>query len=140
MVAFRDRTYAFRVQIPLVENTLHDRFIALFHHHKHALLRLTEEDFKRLHIRLSQWHFVQINVHAHSTGSRHFRGRASDARRAHVLHAAHRIGSGEFEGRLKQQLFLERIANLHGWQILCTLSGDVFRGERSALDAVLSGG
>ena len=69
LVAFCNRTNAFRVQIPLVENAFYDRFIALFHHHEHALLGLAEEDFKRLHVRLAQRHFVQINVHAHSTGS-----------------------------------------------------------------------
>ena len=68
LVAFCDHTNAFRVQIPLVENAFYDRFIALFHHHEHALLGLAEEDFKRLHVRLAQRHFVQINVHTHSTG------------------------------------------------------------------------
>ena len=48
LVAFRDRANAFRVQIPFVENALYDLFIALFHHHEHALLGLAEKDFKRL--------------------------------------------------------------------------------------------
>ena len=35
---------------------------------------------------------------------------------------------------------MERVADLHRWQILRALCGDVLRGKRRALDAVLSGG
>ena len=108
-------------------------------HHEHALLGFAQQNLERLHVLLTEGHTVEVNVHAHLPSCTHFGGGAGDARGPHVLHAHHRRGLGQFQGGFKEQLFLERIAHLHRWQVVGAFLRDVLGRERRALDAVLAG-
>ncbi len=69
----------------------------------------------------------------------HFHGGTSKTCGAHVLNCDHRAGLHGFEAGFEQQLFHERIADLHVRALLLRLLGELSRGEqRSAVDSVAS--
>ena len=83
---------------------------------------------------------VEIDFDAHAAARSHFAGGAGEAGGAHVLNADDGAGGHGFEARFEQQLFEERIADLHVGALLLRFLGE-FRGgqQRSAVNAVAAG-
>src|SRR6185437_9158797 len=78
-----------------------------------------------------------INFDSHATARRHFGARAGEPRGAHVLNRDDGAGAHSFETRFEQQLFHERIADLHVRPLLLRFLAEFGGGEqRSAVNAV----
>ena len=82
-------------------------------HQQHALLRLAQHDFVGSHAGLALRNLVEFDFNAGAAARTHFARGAGQPGRAHILNADDCAGLHRFEAGLKQQLFEERIANLH---------------------------
>ena len=78
----------------------------------------------------------EVDLDAAAAAAGGLAGRAGQARRAHVLDARDGVGGEQFEAGFEQELFLERIAHLHGGPVLLRFLGQIARGERRARQAV----
>ena len=111
-------------------------FVALLRDDQHALLRFAQQDLVRRHARSRASALCEIDLDAGAAAAGRFAGRAGQPRRAHVLDAGDRIGREQFEARFEQQLFLERIADLHRRPVFARFLGQIARGKRRARQAV----
>ena len=96
---------------------------------EHSFLRFTQHDFVRRHARFAFRHFGEIDFDSGAAAARRFAGRAGQTGCAHVLNAGDGIVREQFEARFQQQLFLERIADLHGRSIFARFLGQFPRSE-----------
>ena len=100
-------------RVPTCEHCKHFLFAAALGHQQHALLRFAEHHFVRRHARFALRHARELDLNAQPAARRHLARGAREPGRAHVLNRDDRAGLHRFEARLEQQLFHERIADLH---------------------------
>ena len=84
-------------------------------------------------------HLVEIERDAEIALGAHFHRRAGEPRRAHVLDGDDAALVHDLEAGLEQQLFRERIADLHGRAFGFRVLAEFRRGHRGAVDAVAAG-
>ena len=138
--AFGDLADDHGVQSPLLENAEDFVLAALFRDEQHALLRFAEHDFVRRHAGFALRNFGEIDFDAGAAARSHFHGGARQAGSAHVLNRDDRAGLHGFEAGFEQQLFHERIADLHVRALLLRFFGEFGGGQqRRAVNAVAAG-
>ena len=127
------------VQVPFAKDLLDLFLAALLRDEQHPLLRFAEHDLVRRHARLAFRHEVQIDLVARAAAAGRLAGRTGQSRRAHVLDADDQpVLAHHFEAGFQQQLFHERIADLHRRPVLLRFLGQLARGERRARQPVPS--
>ena len=129
-----------RVESPLGEYLEHFLFAPAFGHQQHALLRFAEHHFVWRHARFALRYVRQFDLNAKAAARGHLARCARESRRAHVLNRDDCARLHRFEARFEQQLFHERIADLHVGPLLLRFLGE-FRGsqKRCAVNAITSG-
>ena len=128
------------VESPFVEYVEDFALAAAFGDQQHALLRFAEHHFVRRHAGFALRHASKIDFDAHAAARGHFRARAGQPGRAHILNRDHRAGAHRFEARFEQQFFHERVADLDVGPLLLRFFAEFRRGEqRSAVNAVAAG-
>ena len=106
------------VQIPLLEHSFDFVLAAALDDEEHALLRFGQHDLVRRHAGFALRHVDHVHGHADAAAGAHLRRRAREARGAHVLDADHGARLHHLETGFHQQLFHERIADLHRGPLL----------------------
>src|SRR4029077_1148145 len=82
---------------------------------------------------------VEIERDAEIALGAHLYSRTRQAGCAHVLNRNDAALLHDLETSLEQQLFRERIADLHGWAFSLRVLIELRRGHRGAVDAVATG-
>ena len=125
-------------QIPFLQHLFHFLLSSLFDNHQHTLLAFAEQQLPTFHVGLTHGHFIQPNIHSHIGFRTHFTGRASNSRRAHILHSNYSARFDNLHARLQNQLLPERITHLNRWQIRDTVLTHIFRCESCTMNSVLT--
>ena len=115
------------------------RLAPLLDDEQHPLLRFRQHDFVRRHAGLALRHVHDVDLDAGAAAGAHLAGRAGQPGGAHVLDADERVGLHQLEARLEQQLFHERIADLHRRTLLGRLVVELRRRHGRAVNAVAAG-
>ena len=125
------------VESPFVEHVEDFAFAPAFGDQQHALLRFAEHHFVRRHVGFALRHARQVHFDSHAAARSHFRTRTRQPCRAHILNRDHGARAHRFEARLQQQLFHERVADLHVGPLLLGFFAE-FRGgeQRCAVNSV----
>src|SRR5262249_41743774 len=103
-----------KIEAPFAENGLGLFFLLWLENHEHALLALGQHHFVRTHALFAARHPVEIERDAEIALGTHFHRRACEPGGAHVLNGNDAPLLHDLETSLEQQLFRERIADLHG--------------------------
>ncbi len=111
-------TDAHGVQIPLLEDLLDLVLAAPSHDEQHPLLRLGEHDLVGRHAGLALRNVSDVDFNPGVAASPHLAGRTGQPGGTHVLDTDERVGLHDLETRFEQQLFHERIADLHVGSLL----------------------
>ena len=127
------------IDFPFLANGFHLLFVALLDHRQHAFLGFRKHDFVSIHIRFPQRHVVQVNDHATVALGTHFRGRAGNACRTHILNAHQNVPVNHFQGGFQEQLFGERVTHLHIGPFGFGIFGKLLRSKRRTVDAIPAG-
>ena len=127
------------IQPPFTEDFLGLRLLFRLEHHEHALLALGEHHFIGAHADFAARHLVEIERHAEVALGSHLRGRAGQARRAHVLDGDDAILRHDLQTRFEQQLFGEGIADLHRRPLLLGVRAELGGRHAGAVDTVTPG-
>ena len=127
------------VQFPFFEDAAGFLFAAGLEHHQHPLLALREQDFVGCHAGLAGRHEVEVEFDPDAALGRHFDRRRGQAGRAHVLDRHDGVGRHQLQAGFEQQLFGERVADLHGRPLLLAVVLEGRRGHGRAVDAVAPG-
>jgi hypothetical protein len=128
-----------KVEPPLAEDRFGLGLLFRFEHHEHALLALRQHHLIGGHAGLAAWDLIEIEHHAEVALGAHLHRRAGQPGRAHVLDGDDAILGHDLEACFEQQLFRERIADLHGRPFRFGILAE-FRGRHAgAMDAVASG-
>ena len=89
--------------------------------------------------RLAHRHAVEVELDPEPALAGHLDRRGGQARGAHVLDRDDRVACHQFEAGFDQELFGERVADLHGRALLLGVVAEFGRGHRRAVDAVAPG-
>ena len=127
------------VEPPFAEDRLGLLFLLRLEHHEHALLALRQHHLVGAHAVFAARHLVEIERDAEIALGAHLDRRAGQARRAHVLDRDHAALGHDLEAGFEQQLFRERIADLHGRALLLGVLAELGRRHAGAVDAVAAG-
>ncbi len=127
------------IEPPFAKDRLGLRLPGWIEHHQHPLLAFGKEHFVGSHAGLPAGHSIEIERDPQVALSAHFDRRGGEARRAHVLDRDDGAGLHQFEARLEQQLFGERITDLHRWAFCVRVCLERRRGHGRAMDAVAAG-
>jgi hypothetical protein len=127
------------IQAPLAEDRLGLGLFLRLEHHEHALLALRQHHLVGRHRGLAGRHLVEIEHDAEVALGPHLHRRAGQSRRTHVLDRDHAILRHDLETGLEQELFRERVADLHGRALRFGILVEFRRRHAGAVDAVASG-
>ena len=127
------------IEPPFAEDRLGFLFLLGLEHHEHALLALREHHLVGAHAGLAARHFVEIERDAEIALGAHLDRRTGQPRRAHVLDGDDAALGHDFKAGFEQQLFRERIADLHGRALLLGIGAEFGRRHGGAVDAVAAG-
>ena len=127
------------IEPPLLEYAEDFLFAALLRHQQHALLRLAQHDFVRRHAGFALRHAIEFDLDAGAAAPAHLAGGAGQAGGAHVLNADDGAGLHGFEAGFEQQLFEERVADLHVGPLGLGGFAEFLAGHGAAVDAVAAG-
>ena len=127
------------VEAPFAEDRLGLFLLLGLEHHEHALLAFGEHHLVGGHAGLAARHVVELERHAEIALGAHLDRRAGEPRRAHVLDRDHAILGHDLETGFEQELFRERIADLHGRALLVAVVVELGRRHGGAVDAVAPG-
>ncbi len=127
------------VEPPLLEDGLSLGFRARLQHHQHALLAFRQHHLVCRHARFALRHVIEVEGDADAALVGHLAGGRGEAGGAHVLNGDDDVLRHQFEARLDEQLFGERVADLHGGALLVRFVVELGRGHGGAVDAVAAG-
>ena len=127
------------VEPPFAEDRLGLRLLLRLEHHEHALLALRQHHLVGAHAGFAARHLVEVERDAEIALGAHLGRRAGEPRRAHVLDGDDAVVRHDFETGFEQQLFRERIADLHGRALLLGVGAELGRRHGGAVDAVAPG-
>ena len=127
------------IEPPFAEDRLGLRLLFGLEHHQHALLALGEHHLVGAHAFFAAGQAVEVEFDAEVALGAHLDRRRGQPRRAHVLDRDDRARRHQFEAGFKQQLFGERIADLHRRPLRLRVGLERGRGHRRAVDAVAAG-
>ena len=128
------------VELPALEDAFDVALPAGAREDEHPLLRFAEHHLVRRHTLGAARDDVDIDAHAHAALGRHLARRAGEARGAEILDRLDRVHGDEFERRLHEELFEERIAHLHRRPLRVVSRTELERREqRCAGDAIAAG-
>ena len=102
------------VEPPFAEDRFRLFLFFRLEHHEHALLALRQHHLVGAHALFAARHLVEVERDAEIALGAHLHRRAGEARRAHVLDGDDAAFVHDLETGLEQQLFRERVADLHG--------------------------
>ena len=127
------------IELPLAEDRFGHGFLARLEHHEHPLLAFREHHFVGRHALFAARHLVHVEPDAGLAVGRHLDAGGGETRRAHVLYRHDGVRRHQFEAGLDQQLFRERIADLHGWALGIGVFFEIGAGHGGAVDPVAPG-
>ena len=127
------------VKIPFLENPLDLLLAPALDDEQHPLLRLGQHDLVRRHAALALWNERDVDLDACAAARSHFRRRAGQPGRAHVLDPDQRVGAHHLQAGFEQELLHERIADLHGRPLFRRFLAELGGRHRRAVDAVAAG-
>jgi hypothetical protein len=101
--------------------------------------RFREHHLVGRHRLFAAGHAVEVEPDAEAALVAHLDRRAGQPGRAHVLDRDHRARGHEFQARLQQALFGERVADLHGRALFLGVGAEFGRGHGRPADPVAPG-
>ena len=129
------------VEAPLLEDALRHRFGfgAGLQDDEHALLALREHHLVGRHAGFALGHVVEVERDADAALVGHLARGGREAGGAHVLDGDDDVLLHQLEAGLDEQLFGERVADLHGRALLVGFVVELGRRHGGAVDAVAAG-
>ena len=125
-----DAADLYGVESPFAEDGKNFLFAAAFGDQQTCVPGTRSASFRTASCLLALRYLRQIELDAHAATRGHFTGGAGESRGAHVLYADDCAGGHGFKAGLEQQLFEERIADLHVGALLLRLLGKFRRGKK----------
>ena len=127
------------IQLPLAKDRLGLGLAAGLEDDQHPLLAFGQHHFVGRHAVFAARHLVHVEPNTGAALRGHLDGRGSEARRPHVLNSDDRVGRHQLQARFDQQLFGERIADLHRRALLVAVLVEVGARHGRAVDPVAAG-
>ncbi len=127
------------IEPPFAKDRFGLGFLFGLEHHEHALLALREHHFIGRHAGFPARHLVEVQGDAEIALGAHLDRRAGEACRPHVLDRDDAAFGHDFKAGFEQQLFCERVADLHRRALFLGILAELGRRHCGAMDAVAAG-
>jgi hypothetical protein len=128
-----------KIEVPFVEDRAGRGLLFGVEHHQHPLLGFRQHHLIGGHRRFAHRHKVEVERDAKPALVAHLDRRTGQPGRAHILDRDYRAAVHQFEARLQQTLFGERVADLHGGAFFLQRVVEFGRRHGRAADPVAPG-